>query len=243
MLPGDPSLEDVKKVVVTERKRPLIPNRWYRDEVMTSGHFHIYFGCWKSLSFQDGSCDFSKLPVFLSNLMHVKIECMVRCTDRVWMLHNYSAWSNTLPKFHKIREFFWLSKYPSEQQITPERGMKRKKAVAKSELFWWATGQSNWADKERLLRWLKCSRVSMKTKLWKLLLQQAIRVPSWIVQWPSDPVKLFIFSSYTWLWNWLIQHFVLFCTVSPDHGQINCGVLGPPSISPADSPESEEISL
>ena len=33
MLPGDPSFDEVKKVVVTEQKRPLVPNRWYRDEV------------------------------------------------------------------------------------------------------------------------------------------------------------------------------------------------------------------
>ena len=33
MLPSDPSFEDVKKVVVIEKVRPGIPNRWYRDEV------------------------------------------------------------------------------------------------------------------------------------------------------------------------------------------------------------------
>ena len=33
MLPGDPSFDDVKKVVLTEKRRPSIPNRWYRDEV------------------------------------------------------------------------------------------------------------------------------------------------------------------------------------------------------------------
>ena len=33
MLPGDPSFDEVKKVVVTEKRRPLVPNRWYRDEV------------------------------------------------------------------------------------------------------------------------------------------------------------------------------------------------------------------
>lgn len=32
MLPGDPSFDEVKKVVLTEKKRPLVPNRWYRDE-------------------------------------------------------------------------------------------------------------------------------------------------------------------------------------------------------------------
>lgn len=37
MLPGDPSFDEVKKVVVTEKRRPLVPNRWYRDEV--SGTF------------------------------------------------------------------------------------------------------------------------------------------------------------------------------------------------------------
>lgn len=33
MLPGDPSFDEVKKVVLTEKKRPSVPNRWYRDEV------------------------------------------------------------------------------------------------------------------------------------------------------------------------------------------------------------------
>ena len=33
MLPSDPTLEDVKKIVVVEKMRPGIPNRWYRDEV------------------------------------------------------------------------------------------------------------------------------------------------------------------------------------------------------------------
>ena len=33
MLPGDPSFDEVKKVVLTEKKRPLVPNRWNRDEV------------------------------------------------------------------------------------------------------------------------------------------------------------------------------------------------------------------
>jgi len=33
MLPGDPSFDEVKIVVLTEKRRPLIPNRWNRDEV------------------------------------------------------------------------------------------------------------------------------------------------------------------------------------------------------------------
>lgn len=32
MLPGDPSFDEVKRVVVTEKRRPSVPNRWYRDE-------------------------------------------------------------------------------------------------------------------------------------------------------------------------------------------------------------------
>lgn len=33
IVPNDPSFDDMKKVVVTEKKRPDIPNRWRRDEV------------------------------------------------------------------------------------------------------------------------------------------------------------------------------------------------------------------
>ena len=33
MVPSDPSLEDMRKVVVTERHRPAIPNRWQAVEV------------------------------------------------------------------------------------------------------------------------------------------------------------------------------------------------------------------
>ena len=37
----------------------------------------------------------------------------------------------------------------------------------------------------RLLHWPKCSCMSMKTKLWKLLLRPAVCMPSLIVQWPA----------------------------------------------------------
>lgn len=36
MLPGDPSFDEVRKVVLTEKRRPSIPNRWHRDEVKTT---------------------------------------------------------------------------------------------------------------------------------------------------------------------------------------------------------------
>jgi len=32
-VPHDPSFDDMKKVVVVEKTRPDIPNRWHRDEV------------------------------------------------------------------------------------------------------------------------------------------------------------------------------------------------------------------
>ena len=41
----------------------------------------------------------------------------------------------------------------------------------------------------RLLHWPKCSRLSKKTKLWKLLLRPAVCVPSLIVQWPATNVR------------------------------------------------------
>lgn len=34
MLPGDPSFDEVRKVVLTEKRRPSIPNRWHRDETL-----------------------------------------------------------------------------------------------------------------------------------------------------------------------------------------------------------------
>ena len=36
MLPGDPSFDEVKRVVLTDKRRPSVPNRWYRDEVSKS---------------------------------------------------------------------------------------------------------------------------------------------------------------------------------------------------------------
>ena len=33
MLPADPSFDDVKKLVLTENRRPLVPTVWYKNEV------------------------------------------------------------------------------------------------------------------------------------------------------------------------------------------------------------------
>ena len=33
MLPADPSFDDVKKVVLTENRRPLVPSVWHKNEV------------------------------------------------------------------------------------------------------------------------------------------------------------------------------------------------------------------
>ena len=38
VLPSDPSFEDVKRVVVTEKRRPLMCSRWRQHEV-TSYHY------------------------------------------------------------------------------------------------------------------------------------------------------------------------------------------------------------
>ena len=58
--------------------------------------------------------------------------------------------------------------------------------VGKNEIFWQATGESNLAVKNRsLLHWPQCSCVSTKTKLWKLLLQLAVCMPSLTVKWPT----------------------------------------------------------
>ena len=56
----------------------------------------------------------------------------------------------------------------------------------------------------RLLHWPQCSCVSMKTKLWKLLLWPVVCMPSLIVQWPA---RMFTFSYCAWLWNWLFASF------------------------------------
>lgn len=47
MLPGDPSFDEVKKVVVTEKRRPLVPNRWYRDESLQT-MAKLMTECWAS---------------------------------------------------------------------------------------------------------------------------------------------------------------------------------------------------
>ena len=48
MVPTDPSLEEMKAVVVDEKKRPPIPHRWETDEVyhnmQTSSPVHIHVG-------------------------------------------------------------------------------------------------------------------------------------------------------------------------------------------------------
>ena len=36
MVPQDPSFDEMKKVVVTEMKRPSVPNRWIEDSVSES---------------------------------------------------------------------------------------------------------------------------------------------------------------------------------------------------------------
>lgn len=33
VVPNDPSFEDMKKVVATDKQRPVVPNRWSSDEV------------------------------------------------------------------------------------------------------------------------------------------------------------------------------------------------------------------
>lgn len=33
ILPGDPSFEEVREVVLTANRRPLVPSEWFKDEV------------------------------------------------------------------------------------------------------------------------------------------------------------------------------------------------------------------
>ena len=36
ILPGDPCFEEVREVVLTANKRPLVPSEWLKDEVSTT---------------------------------------------------------------------------------------------------------------------------------------------------------------------------------------------------------------
>ena len=59
-------------------------------------------------------------------------------------------------------------------------------AVAKSEQFWRATGQSNLAGRMEDCSTSESVVVSTKTKLWKFLLRPAVRTSSMIVLWPTS---------------------------------------------------------
>ena len=107
------------------------------------------------------------------------------------------------------------------------RAVLQSCAVDQSQEFWWATGQSNLAGR---MEDTACSCMSLKTKLWKLLLWPAkfdcpmtcqkfsllatahdcetglwnslpFCLPSLIVQWPPE---FFTFSYCAWMWNWFI---------------------------------------
>ncbi|KAJ7337228.1 Bone morphogenetic protein receptor type-1A [Desmophyllum pertusum] len=47
MLPVDPSFEEVKEVVLTENRRPLVPSRWYKDKPLQT-MAKLMTGCWVS---------------------------------------------------------------------------------------------------------------------------------------------------------------------------------------------------
>ena len=174
--------------------------------------------------------------------MHVKIECMLRCTDRVWMLHSYSAWSNPPPpKFHKIKIIFLIVKV--SKQATNDswkRNEEKKSSKLKVNYFGGPVdNQTGQTRKDCSIDW------SAVVWVWKPNFgsfccsnDSYAKLDCPVTQWNCS----FLAPTHdceTGLFNTVF----FFCTVSPDHGQINCGVLGPPSISPADSPESEEISL
>ncbi|MPC33208.1 Activin receptor type-1 [Portunus trituberculatus] len=44
-VPGDPSFDDMKKVVCVDQQRPMIPNRWTSDPVL-AGMSKIIRECW-----------------------------------------------------------------------------------------------------------------------------------------------------------------------------------------------------
>ena len=68
----------------------------------------------------------------------------------------------------------------------------------------------------RQLHWPKCSCVSMKTKVWKLLLQPAVCTPSLIV---AGLPEVFTPSCCVWLWIWLI---VFRCCKASELGCLHC---------------------
>ena len=79
-----------------------------------------------------------------------------------------------------------LQKYDTAQESKERSKIKLASFTIsrrdKSEKFWRATGQSNLPDRRRLFHWPKCSCVSTKTKLWKLLLRPVVCIPNLIVQ-------------------------------------------------------------
>ena len=46
LVPPDPSFEDMRRVVVVERRQPTIPNMWHQHEVIMLGIFLFFFCMW-----------------------------------------------------------------------------------------------------------------------------------------------------------------------------------------------------
>lgn len=46
MVPADPTVEDMKKVVIAQQKRPFVPNRWSENSVLESV-VKMIKDCWK----------------------------------------------------------------------------------------------------------------------------------------------------------------------------------------------------
>lgn len=75
LVPSDPSIEEMRKVVCDQRLRPNVPNWWQSYEVHTHTHTQ-----WKHISNQmDANVTLSVLPVPVSQALRVMGKIMREC--------------------------------------------------------------------------------------------------------------------------------------------------------------------
>ena len=49
LVPPDPSFDEMKRIVVTERRQPSIPPGWHQDEVRVSSEHDVY--AWVNMTY------------------------------------------------------------------------------------------------------------------------------------------------------------------------------------------------
>ena len=88
MVPPDPSFEDMRRVVVVERRQPPIPPRWSSEEVCV----HMYLQC-----FVQVQCVYIHVHLYIAlhvvvptiyNIITSTCICMLTCTHT----HTHSYW-------------------------------------------------------------------------------------------------------------------------------------------------------